>query len=210
MPVVKSLKLKKKTSCCIVTFAGIEEELLISTDLAVKFGLSRGTVLSDEEVGEITAAQKITECKQAAYNFCAYKPRTEYRLKQRLAQKGFDEGAIQESVSFVKDFNLIDDARFARGHIERVISRKPAGRNKIIADLRRAGIAKETILEALASRYGEENDLLSAQAATEKKLRMLKHKDPAKQKSALYSYLVRQGFAPATIKEMIRLSFPES
>jgi regulatory protein len=62
---------------------------------------------------QIRQQQDIINAKQAAYNYAAYKPRTEFQVRKRLKERGYEDNLVWEAIEFIKKFDLLDDELFA-------------------------------------------------------------------------------------------------
>ena len=147
--------------------------------------------------------------KARAYAFLLlkFRLRSVKEIHGRLKIKGFEEGIIKETVSFLKDKGFIDDRLFAKSWIDSRI-KKPLGLRRIEAELRLKGISKE-IIDSLISETKKnycEPDLVAKIA--KERLEKLKGIEPQKAKRRVYAYLVRRGFSPETVIDTICRQIP--
>ena len=150
------------------------------------------------QIPEGREAQK-KEAMQRAMRLLLYKDRSEWELRNRLIEDGFEEDAIEAAQNYVSSYGYINDKRYAENY---VISR---GRSQSVAtvanDLRRKGIAEEYIQNAL-----EENPIEEERIADELLRKRLgePHIPEEKEKRRVFGYLARRGFAASTIMSAIR------
>ena len=135
-----------------------------------------------------------SKSKQKALAYVAYKPRTAHQVRTKLREKGYEPHHITIALTFLQEFNYLDDRAYARSFIHDYLLRKPCGKTKIIQELRKRGVSQYDIEDAIAEAFPQEDTLELARAAAEKKLRALRHKSVEKQRSSLTQYLQRQGF----------------
>ena len=143
--------------------------------------------------------------KARAYAFLLlkFRLRSENELKARLRQKGFSEEASQDTVNFLRDKKFIDDNVFAKAWVSSRLKR-PLGLRKIRQELVQKGLAKEVISNALgrAKEHYDESQIIS-QLAKQKILKM-RGIEPLKAKARIYGYLMRRGFSPDAIGEVVQ------
>lgn len=144
---------------------------------------------------------------QRARNYCflllKFRLRSEKEIYQRLRKKRFDEQIIRETLSFLKGKGFLDDNLFAKSWIESRLKR-PFGLRKIKNELNLKGIDKEIISEQISQikdKYREEDIVLEI---IKNKLARLKGIDPDKAKRRIYSFLLRRGFSPDVVSEIVK------
>ena len=142
--------------------------------------------------------------KALTYALCLlkFRPRSEYELRQRLKNKGFDAASISEAFVFLKQNSLVNDLEFARIWVESRIKR-PLGIRRIEQELKSKGVDRHLIAQAIesaAAKYDQEQmlkDLL------QRRWEKLKNIEPRKAKRRLFLYLLHRGFCPDMIQEAI-------
>jgi regulatory protein len=143
--------------------------------------------------------------KARAYAFLLlkFRLRSEKEMLARLRQKGFCQQISQDTVNFLKEKEFINDYVFAKVWVFSRLKR-PLGLRKIEQELAQKGVAGEIIQDALlqAKEQYSESQIVSQLA----KLRFSKLKgiEPLKAKARVYGYLMRRGFSPDVIMEVIR------
>jgi regulatory protein len=142
--------------------------------------------------------------KARAYAFLLlkFRLRSEAELKTRLEQKGFSAQLAESTVSFLKDKEFIDDRVFAKGWVSGRLKR-PFGLRKIKQELAQKGVAKEIIQDALAqvNEHYSESQIVSQLA--QQRFSRLKGIDPLKARARVYGYLMRRGFSPDVVSEIV-------
>ena len=134
------------------------------------------------------------KARNYAFLLLKFRLRSEKEILQRLKKKKFDEGIIQETLSFLKEKGFVDDRYFAKAWIESRIKR-PLGLRRIRSELQLKGVAGEIIdsqLEEIKKEYSEE-DLVFELA--KERIHKLKSIDPQKAKRRTLEYLLRRGFS---------------
>lgn len=97
--------------------------------------------------------QEIFEkAKDAALTYLSYGMRTESQMRSRLKEKGFDKDdeacIIDDVIEFLKEYNFIDDLKYAVSYIEYGVS-KGHGMIKIKNTLKERGIKRNDIEDAV-------------------------------------------------------------
>lgn len=143
-----------------------------------------------------------SKAKDYAFLLLKFRERSEQELRQRLKKKKFSPDAIEDTVSFLKSREFIDDRHFARSWINSRI-KKPLGLRRIRSELSLKGVDKEIIdtqIEELRKDYTEAN--IVARIAKER-LDKLKGIDPQRARKRVYAYLIRRGFSPETVLDVL-------
>ncbi len=131
-----------------------------------------------------------------------FRLRSENEIRQRLKKKKFDADVIESILSFLKDKGFIDDNYFAKTWIESRI-KKPLGIRRLRAELNLKGINKaiiDTQINEIKKSYSEE-DIVGGIAKD--RLNKLKGIDPQKAKKRVYAYLLRRGFSPEVVIDVL-------
>jgi len=132
-----------------------------------------------------------------------YRQRSESELRQRLKRKGFEESVIEQTLLFLKEHHFVDDCQFARFWIQARLN-KPLGINRIILELRQKGVNQDIIKQELSEIKLGYDEKKAIKTLASKRLRLLKKTtDPKKAKARVFSFLVRRGFSPEVVAEVI-------
>lgn len=143
--------------------------------------------------------------KARAYAFLLlkFRLRSEAELKARLKQKGFSEELSRDTVDFLKDKAFIDDRVFARGWVAARLKR-PFGVRKIRQELIQKGLDKEIIENSLSQAREHYNESRIVSQLARQRFSKLKGIEPLKAKTRVYAYLLRRGFSPDVVSEIIK------
>jgi len=109
------------------------------------------------------------------------------------------------TISFLKDKGFIDDDYFAKTWIESRI-KKPLGIRRLKAELGIKGINKaiiDTQINEIKKSYPEEDIV---RGIAKDRLNKLKGIDPQKAKRRVYAYLLRRGFSPEVVIDVLTQS----
>lgn len=199
---------KKKSSKCKIIFDD-DTSIECSLDLVMKYSLGKKEIIDAELETKILNEQRIFDIKQTAINYASYKPRTTYQVRKKLKEKNFNPSEIKIAIDFLKEFNLLDDKKFAQTFIKDYLQRKPCGKNKLRQELYKRGIQKDLIEESIDKFFPDNKTTDLAIKAAKKKMRSISYKPIDKQKKSLISFLQRQGFQWEIIKEIVKSYFDE-
>lgn len=134
-----------------------------------------------------------------------FRLRSEKEIRVRLKKKKFDQKIIEETVAFLKDQDFINDNYFAKAWLESRLKR-PLGLRRIKEELRQKGIDKEIInsqISEIKKDYSEEEIVAEIAKA---RFNRLKNIEPQKAKRRLYAYLLRRGFSPEIVIDVLNQS----
>lgn len=153
-----------------------------------------------------------TSARKKAMKLLEYRDRTEKELHDRLIREGFDEEQTADALSYVRSFGYLSDRRFAENYI--FFSLRKKSRQRILEELRRKGVSRETAEEAFLEAAGEEEH-----DERELILREIRKKYPdgevpdEKKQRSLYASLARRGFRHddilSALREIARGDFSE-
>ncbi len=152
--------------------------------------LRPGVSIDAAEIETIVAADRRRAALETAAAMLARRPHSEREVRRRLAQRTFDAPLIDETVARLRELRLLDDAEFARAWTESRDRSSPRGRRLIVQELRAAGVAGATALEAATAVSDED----AAYRVAEKKARALMSCDYRAFHDKLGAHLQRRGF----------------
>ena len=119
---------------------------------------------------------------------------SELQVRQRLARKGHDPGAIDDAVARLLEQRAIDDARVAEAIARTETTVRKRGKVRVRMQIERAGIAKGTAKRATDDVFDGIDDDALIDAALAKRLRGRDTVADDREFQRLYRYLVSQGF----------------
>jgi len=90
------------------------------------------------------------EAAGAGLSLLRHRPRSEHELRGRLADKEFDAEAVDEAVSRLRVWGLLDDADFAQEWVRGRRRRRGRSAGALRRELQEKGVAEVHIADALA------------------------------------------------------------
>jgi len=142
------------------------------------------------------------KAKEYAFFLLKYRLRSEKELYARLLRKRFSEDESKKVILFLKEKKFLDDEAFTKSWVNFRL-RRPFGFRRIRQELKEKGIDKEIIegrIEEAKKDYSEK-EIVKELALT--KLSKLKNIDPVKARNRTFAYLIRRGFSPETVIDVL-------
>ncbi len=139
-------------------------------------------------------------CKERALKLITIKDRTQKELTDKLKEKGYREEEIEEVILFLKEYKYIDDFSYAQKFTRDAQNLKKWGKSKIIFELSRKGIDKETAQSVTDEFCTDEEEILDIEIQKRFKNSDLSNE---KERARIFGYFARRGFSPSEIKGAI-------
>ncbi len=147
-------------------------------------------------------SNSIEQARNYAFLLLKFRLRSENELYQRLVKKGFSVEVAKEVVSFLREKRFIDDKLFTKAWVDSRI-KKPFGVRRIKQELLRKGIAQEVIDKQLAQIKENYFEIDVVRQISEERFKKLSGVVPEAAKRRVYGYLLRRGFSPEVILEVL-------
>jgi regulatory protein len=119
---------------------------------------------------------------------------SELQVRQRLARKGHEPGAIDDAVARLREERAIDDERVAEAIARTETSVRRRGKLRVRMQIERAGIAKATAKHAVDQVFDAIDDDALLESSLRKRLRGRDTIADDREFQRLYRYLIGQGF----------------
>lgn len=149
--------------------------------------------VDEEEVGKaVTYARRATSAT----------PLSEGRLRERLAERGYDDAVIAAAMVRCRDEALVDDELFAAALVDEG-KRKGHAPLRIRTDLEKRGFDEEVIVAALAEAEDTDPEAAAFAVARERAAR-LRGVETETAYRRLVGYLQRRGYTDALSRKVAR------
>ena len=122
-----------------------------------KYGITEGEELSNYD--EILSEVLIPRAKKRAMHLLEKMDRTKADIRSKLRRNGYPDEAINAAIEYIESYNYLNDERYAYMYVRNYCNSR--SRNRIMQDLYRKGVDKDTINDAIESEYTvDEEDLI--------------------------------------------------
>lgn len=143
------------------------------------------------------------KAKDYCFKLFKYRFRSERETRDRLKRKRFSPEIIENVIIYFKGLGLINDLLFTKSWIEARLKR-PYGLKRIIYELKNKGISEKIIEEEIQEIRKSYSEYDIVKRIAEEKFKGLNLRiDPDKIKRRIYSFLLRRGFSPEVIYEVL-------
>ncbi len=161
--------------------------------------LSRGQVLSDEEVAALRDRDEVAQAYDRAVGFLSFRPRSTAEIRRNLVEKETPDEVIEIVIARLLEQGYADDAAFTRFWVSNRMEFKPLSTRALRYELREKGIATDIIDEALAAVDPTE----AAYRAAKDKARRLSGSTKQDFRKKVGGLLARRGFNYDTARTVI-------
>lgn len=148
----------------------------------------------------------LSEVFVKACSFCAYQERTQQEVRDKLYGQDVDKDVIEEIIVKLIEDNFINEERFARTFAGGKFRIKRWGKNKIIQALKVKGLSPYCIKKGIEE-IDEEDYVKTVHFLIEKKENEEKERNLFKRKDKVSKYLIRKGYEPEIVWEILNSSY---
>jgi regulatory protein len=176
----------------------IDDQFAFGLELIEAAKLSKGQVLSAEEIAALKVIDEIGRARESALTFLASRPRSKSEVVQRLRKRGYPEPAIDAALERLEQAGFLDDRAFAEYWVRNREQFRPRGRYALRQELRQKGLDSDVIEAALEDLDESE----SAYRAAMQRAARWEGLDETSAYRKCSGYLQRRGFAYQVIQEV--------
>ncbi len=162
-----------------------------------KYSITLGEELSNYD--EILSEVLIPRAKKRAMHLLEKMDRTKADIRRKLRRNGYPDEAINAAVEYIESYNYLNDERYAYMYVRNYCNSR--SRNRIMQDLYRKGVDKDTINDAIESEYSvDEEELI--------KMYIIKRgydvdNASMKDRDKMFRFLISKGFPLDEIQRLI-------
>ena len=184
--------------------------LTVSEETLIRFTLSKGQIISQEQLDAIRRYDQVQRCVQQALRYLSRRGHFVRELQRKLKQKGFETSVIEQAVAYLRDKNYLNDEQLSDLFIKDGINLKKYGPLLLKKKLLEKGVAPEIIEGRLQKAYPKELQEQTARALSEKKIKSFTPRDSVqKRRQKLAAFLQQRGFGWDIIQVMLAQLPPE-
>lgn len=204
---IRILAIERSRRRVAVTLSNLRQPLLVSEEMAQRYRLVEGIVLTLPQFEELKVESELYRCDREVARLLAMRGHSVGEVRGKLRQKEFSKDAVEKTIEKYRRYGVLDDAQYAYQLAQRLLEGRPCGKSYLTAHLQ-----KKMIDRALAEQTAD--IALSGKDETEQALSALKKRWPqfsqfelevARRKS--YNYLARRGFAYDAAKKAFETLF---
>lgn len=175
----------------------------LSCELVYKEGLKVNEKIDIEKIKAIAKKDNYLKCKNTALRIVEKTFKSEKELKDKLILKGYDNEAIDKTISFLKEYNFLSDNNYAKMYVKD--KSRVQGKNKIKFDLIKKGI-NDNIIEEEISNIDREDEREGAYNLAVKKYNTIakRENDKFKLSQKLYRFLLSKGYDYDTVSYAVK------
>ncbi len=183
----------------------LDGEYAFSLRASVAARLRVGGFLSHKEAEKLLEEDAFLQAYRRAQDYLAYRPRSEWEIRERLRGKRVAEKVIEEVVANLGRAGLLDDLAFVRYWVENRERFRPRSRAMLRYELCRKGVAQEVISQVLI----EVDEEASARRAAERQAPKYAHLDDGRFRERMTQFLRRRGFTYDVVRQVVDLWLQE-
>lgn len=189
-----------------VTFDNGESLTLAAATIA-EFRLYAGKELASADIFALRQADADQRAVEAAVRYLGLRPRSTHEIEGYLHDKGFAPEAVGAAVTRLTERGYLDDAAFARWYAENRAEFRPRGPNLLRQELRRKGIATDTVDETLTAQAETTDTDAQALAIARKRAETLVRAghDADTVTRRIQGLLARRGYDYGTVRTVLRV-----
>lgn len=188
---MKITKLEKKKRLYVLELDN-SKKLYITEDTIVRFFLTKGKTVNQEELEEIKAFAQFSYGRNLALYHLSFKSRTVKEIRGYLKKFEIEDGVSQKIISDLIQTKWLDDVAYARTYIQQQLLSGNKGPYVLKQKLQLKGIANSIIQEVLAQ---EDFAELCLQIAEKIKKNYQKKLPLVALQQKIYQQLLAKGFS---------------
>ena len=177
-----------------------EKKLWLYAAEARQLSLEEGVALSEEQYQKLLHEIIGKRAVKRAMHLLERQGRTEYQLREKLLQSEYPAEAVEDAVSYVKQYHYVDDERYARVFIRS--HQEKRSKRRIRQDLMRRGVSDDIIDLCMEEEYD------TSERAQIKELLAKKSFSPDtadwQEYGRIYRFLLRRGFSGSDISAVMQ------
>mgnify|MGYP000844600570 FL=1 len=175
----------------------------VHEEVIAKYKLRSGMEVTGDQLQKWILEADTRIAYDLSLHYLEYRSRSRKQLCDYLARKGFAEEAIEAAADKLEEYRFLDDADFALRYVKDKKSGNPAGRRRIVHELKSKGISEE-VLETALKGYSEEEEQEQALRLGEKCAGKYRNLSPEEFRLKVGQTLQRRGFDWETVRHVLR------
>jgi regulatory protein len=202
MQVISKISRQKNNDQRYNIYLNEQYAFAVDESTLIKFGLTKGKILEQFDIDEITYEDEIAKAFNRGLNFLSYQMRSEFEVKKKLLDAGFGEAVVLEAIRKLEKLDFLNDETYSKALLETKKKTAKKGPKAIKQDLIKKGIDKE-MQEKVLNSYTYEEQLKLALSLAEKTVKANAKKTPIQVKQKIQEFLTRKGYSFDIINEIL-------
>ncbi|WP_368489903.1 recombination regulator RecX [Clostridium sp. BJN0013] len=200
--IVTKIEIQKRNNNRVNIYLNEEFAFSCSAELVYKYNICRDKVLDINYLKDIIYKDNYIKCKSYALRIIEKSYKTEKQMYDKLI-KSFDDSIVKECIEFLKEYNFIDDNKFAEIYIKEKIYSQ--GKNKIKYSLIKKGIKESVVNEKLCSIDNSLEEKIAFDMAKKKYYLIIKSENNInKVYNKLGNYMVKNGYDFDLVRHILK------
>ena len=160
---IVKIKRSKKKSDRFIIYLNNKSVLRVSEDAFILNPLKVGDLLSESDIKELVDKMNLHEAKDAAYRLLSYRMRSVSELRNRLAQKGYNDLEIENVVNHLIELNYLNDEDFGKAFVREKVKNKKIGPIALRSEVAQHNLTNDLLNKLIDHIYNEYpiNDLIA-------------------------------------------------
>lgn len=172
--------------------------------VVAKLGLCAGMKVDRRLLEEVVQEEEVQSARTYAVNYwLKYGERSEAEMRARLEARGYAPEVAAETIRWLRDQGVLDDARVAAALIPALRQGKRAGPRLVAQKLRQKRIPAEICRQALQEAYAGADLAAEAAEAARRRLARMQEPDPVRRRKRLTDFLLRRGFPYGAVRTAV-------
>lgn len=135
----------------------------------------------------------VEEALSKLQNYCSYQERCHQEVRQKLKGMRMIPDAIDQIIVYLLEYNFLNEERFAKTFVSGKFRIKKWGRRRLTLELKKKGVGKFNINQAL-SEISDAEYIEVFNVLAENRLKYIKETNKQKKKKKLADYLLYRGW----------------
>lgn len=171
-------------------------------EIQLRHNLAEDMKISQDFINKILLEEERAKAKEVSLKFLSYRQRSEKEIVNKLVKEGFKEDIVENTLNYLKKYNLINDLEFAKSFVRDKINLNKYGPQRIKYDLYKKGIAQDIIDQVLVEDRDQEYE--RALELGKKRIKSYKNDSRQAQYRKLAGYLQRRGFSYEVVSKVLK------
>lgn len=200
---ITKIETQKRTKDRVNIYINDKYRFSCSTELIFLHSLKKDMNVDIDYIEQIIEEENYIKCKNYALKVIERSYKTEREITEKLVQREYSEKHINRVIIFLKEYNFIDDYKYADLYVKEKI--KNRGKKKIKYELLKKGIEENIIDDKLNNiSYDYEVSVINSIAMKKYNILIKSESNSFKIYSKLFNYLCRLGYNSDMIKNILQ------